>query len=459
MGHIPVVFGATLLAISTSAWAAEGDEAAAQTEETAVTTEESQESAASSGSILERSRLTGDWGGLRTDLEHNGVSFKIGLTQVLQNNARGGHRTEDGIKYSGSLSLDTMIDTGKIGLWKGGTLLLHAEGKWGDGIDHLVGTLGPVNLDAVKPGTDNGAQLTLSEIIYMHALFKGKLILIGGKLDGSRAFDKNAFANDERTQFMNVSLRNNPVIPPFLPYTNWGVGFILNPTDWFRWTAAVADSEGRANTTGFETAFHGPTSTTVISDINFKVNPFGKPGNYLAGFAWSSMDTRHIEPPSPFRETGDMVIGLLGLERAGKVVGALANNNDSEDNIAVYAGFDQYIYTEAEDPTQGIGIFGRFGWARPDVNPVNHFYSIGVGGKGVIPGRDNDTFGVGYFHMDLSDRLPSTFVQEAGIEFYYNIQVTPWLHVSPDIQYIFNPGGTDDARDAIVVGIRTQMTL
>ena len=38
-----------------------------------------------------------------------------------------------------------MIDTGKMGLWPGGTFLLHGEGKWGDGIDQMVGTLGPVN--------------------------------------------------------------------------------------------------------------------------------------------------------------------------------------------------------------------------------------------------------------------------------------------------------------------------
>ena len=47
----------------------------------------------------------------------------------------------------------------------------------------------------------------------------------------------------------------------------------------------------------------------------------------------------------------------------------------------------------------------------------------------------------------------------SNIEVYYNIQVTPWLSISPDFQYIINPGGTHEHRDAMIVGIRTQMSL
>ena len=43
---------------------------------------------------------------------------------------------------------------------------------------------------------------------------------------------------------------------------------------------------------------------------------------------------------------------------------------------------------------------------------------------------------------------------------YYNIEVTPWLHVTPDLQVIVNPGGGFRDRDvAIVYGVRAQMSL
>ena len=62
--------------------------------------------------------------------------------------------------------------------------------------------------------------------------------------------------------------------------------------------------------------------------------------------------------------------------------------------------------------------------------------------------------------MDMSDNLAS-FISvdtEQGIEFFYNIEVTPWMHITPDLQYIIDPGG-GAYDDAFVFGIRTVMTF
>lgn len=403
-------------------------------------------------------KMTGNWGGARTALADVGITFDIDVTQILQGNAHGGADTKNGIRYSGSGDLTLTIDTGKLGLWPGGIFLLNAEPKWGDGINSKVGALSPVNLDAIKPGTGEGCMFTLSEYIYEQVLFEGKLILIAGKLDGSRAFDRNVFANDERTQFTNAALRNNLVIPPFLPYTNMGVGAIVNPLDWLSIVTAAADSEGRAKTTGFETAFHGPTHTTVIHEWDVKVKPFDLPGNQRVGFVWSSMERNHLQPISPFKETGPLLMKVFGPQFMNALKPYLPYNT-SPDSTAIYYNFDQYLYTEKEDPTQGVGLFGRFGWTKQDVMPLAHDYSIGVGGKGVIPHRDNDTFGVGYYFLDLSNDLPSNYHSEQGIECYYNIEITPWLHLTPDIQIITNPGGTDDNDVSFVYGLRLQTNL
>jgi porin len=95
------------------------------------------------------------------------------------------------------------------------------------------------------------------------------------------------------------------------------------------------------------------------------------------------------------------------------------------------------------------------------VNPVGQFYSREVGGKGMIPRRDNDTFGVGHYHLGLSDKLgliTSRFIgDEQGEEVYYSIQVTPWLHVTPDIQFI-NPGRTIEDQ-AVAGGLRMRIDV
>lgn len=404
-------------------------------------------------------KMTGNWGGLRDELAAKGLSFNLDVTQILQHNAHGGAATNDGLRYSGSADLTVTIDTQKLGLWPGGMILLNAEPMWGRGVNQKVGALMPVNLDAFKPTPDEGCVMTLSEWILFQSLFENKLTLIAGKLDGSRAFDRNAFANNERTQFMNAALRNNMIIPTFLPYTNLGAGFVLAPVDWLSVITAVADSEGRATTTGFETTFHGPTHTTVIHEWDFKIKPFGLPGTQRIGFVWSSKEAQHLQPVSPFQETGPMMIRLLGLKLAGKVVNKIAPFETSPDNVGLYYNFDQYVYAEKDDPTQGVGVFGRFGWAREDANALNYFYSLGVGGKGVISGRDQDTFGVGYYYADLSDDLPSVLHKEAGVELFYNLEITPWLHITPDIQVIADPGGTTMNECSFVYGLRMQMNL
>ena len=42
---------------------------------------------------------------------------------------------------------------------------------------------------------------------------------------------------------------------------------------------------------------------------------------------------------------------------------------------------------------------------------------------------------------------------------FYNIEVTPWLHITPDLQVIIDPGGSSDNDPAIVYGLRAQMSL
>ncbi len=419
-----------------------------------------------SDSFWERNTLTGDWGGARSELAEHGITFAIDYTQIFQHNAHGGRQTDNGARLSGSADLTLTLDTGKLGLWPGGSFVIVGEPVWGGGVNEKVGSLLPINFDAAKPGSaeagfglDEGGRMLLSEWFFQQVLFEGKAVFIAGKLFGARAFDRNVFANDERTQFMGTGLRNNLPIPSFLPYTTLGASVVLNPTDWLSVLTAVADTDGRAKTTGFETAMHGDTNTTVIHEWSFAVEPFGLPGHQRVGFVWSSKDFEKIAPPTPFRQTSDLVIGLLGPDLANKVVNLLADFDEAGDNIMVYYNFDQYLWQEQDDPSQGVGVFGRFSWARQDVNPIAHYYSIGVGGTGVVPERDRDTFGVGYYYIDLSNNLPSIFHSEQGVEVYYNIEITPWLHVSPDVQVIMNPGGHDLNDVSVVYGIRMHMNL
>ncbi len=130
----------------------------------------------------------------------------------------------------------------------------------------------------------------------------------------------------------------------------------------------------------------------------------------------------------------------------------------------MYYNFDQYFYQPDRKADRGLGVFGRFGASDGEANPVHYFASIGLGGKGVIPGREHDQFGVGYFYVWAT--TPQTPVNPAladqvfgdntqGLELYYEIAITPWMRLTPDLQVI-DPS-TKNIGPTWVTGLRLEL--
>jgi len=51
----------------------------------------------------------------------------------------------------------------------------------------------------------------------------------------------------------------------------------------------------------------------------------------------------------------------------------------------LYYNFDQYLYEPQKGSGKGLGIFGRLGLSDGNPNPMNGFFSVGIGGKGIVP--------------------------------------------------------------------------
>jgi porin len=48
---------------------------------------------------------------------------------------------------------------------------------------------------------------------------------------------------------------------------------------------------------------------------------------------------------------------------------------------------------------------------------------------------------------------------EVAIELTYRMQLTPWLAVQPDIQYIVDPGFDEDVGNALALGTRVEVAF
>ena len=102
---------------------------------------------------------------------------------------------------------------------------------------------------------------------------------------------------------------------------------------------------------------------------------------------------------------------------------------------------------------------------------MHFFYSIGVGGKGVIPGRPLDRLGIGFYYIDVSNPRFTGLLggtreflrDEYGGEVFYNFAITPWLLLTPDIQVI-RPAqketiSGEKVNTATVLGLRLQVVF
>lgn len=409
------------------------------------------------GGFLENGSLTGDWGGSRQSLVDKGIYVDLGITQVLQTGLQGGARDGRGPRYGGSADYYLTLDTEKLGLWPGGLLMMNGESNFGDNAADQVGSLIPSNMDSLFPDpAGGGANTTLSELYLVQAL-SPKIIVAIGKINALGLGDQNAYANNERTQFMNLGLNFNPVLGAFIPYTPLALSVILMPTADLKVTTAVVDSEGGAGTAGFDTLF--TKGTTVSQEWDLTLRPLDQQGTYRLGFLYTD------KMVSTFDADPRTILGrLLGL----------VPPNNRDDNWVIYGNFDQALWTLDAEAGRSVGVFFRFAVAPEDRNAIDQFYSLGIGGTGAIPGRDHDRFGVGWTFTHLSSDLKSALrllggdpTNEQAVELFYNFELTPAAHLTADLQFIIDPLGTGDPartspdfdnRDlAIAGGLRLQL--
>jgi porin len=127
------------------------------------------------------------------------------------------------------------------------------------------------------------------------------------------------------------------------------------------------------------------------------------------------------------------------------------------------------VWRKPNTENQGIALFARVMGGSHSF--ANFQINGGVNWKGLIPGRDEDTIGIGASYLQFSAQaqrqaallaeegrahfLPA---QEIVLEATYQAQVTGWLQVQPDLQYIIHPAGRLTAADrlprsALVIGL------
>jgi len=403
------------------------------------------------GSIGSRPNLTGDWGGLRDQWAAKGLSMNFDLTYTFQGVVSGGfdgplfERLSDegdtGNTLSGDLKL--ALDTEKAGLWQGGSFDARLEGRTGRSVLQRAGSVSAVNNDALFPDVIDrfdGDALAVTELTFTQYLGE-KVALFGGLLDTAEG-DENELAGSalSNSHFLNSAMLYSLVEDATVPNVSLGGGILLEPHEDVSGSFSVFGTEETAGEDPFEHA-HG---TTFSTEWTLRHALCDLPGGQTFGFLYG-IDASRTAIDANLRR---ILFGIL----LGQPI-----PTTTADTWAFYYNGYQYLRGDADS---GWGVFFRFGLSDGNPNPVRWNLAGGLSGKGLFPGREQDTWGLGAFYLGLSDAelLRGLNVgDEVGGELFYNISVTPWFHVTLDAQLI--EPGLPRAGTAWVLGVRTHLNF
>jgi len=408
--------------------------------------------------LLTGPTLTGDWGKYRTRLQEFGITFAGRVTQ-FGFGVRGGISAPvpppltqgNSFSYTGRGEYDVLFDLEKFGGLPKGRLLVTVAHWYGDygNVSLSTGAGAPAVFGAALPPTPNNEGtpyltnfLLVQPLSQNLVVYTGKKVLVG-------EMDQDRFSGGNGTQqFMNQALVANPAFLLGLPYTSFVVGAV-SPQKWGAMGIYLRDPQDRTqDTVGLDNLY--AKGVLLGGEVRVKTNFFGLPGDQHVGGIWKHFDQANLNFAfSPQQQ-------LPGQTSPG--------SRTLSDGYTVYYGFDQFVVRYSGDEERGWGLFGRASLSDGNPTPVRYFVSAGVGGDSPLKWNRGDRWGLGWYYVGTSSEAgPIAQALLAprngtGVELFYNIQVTPWLTITPDIQYI-KPGFNAIADEAFVFGWRVNMML
>jgi porin len=256
-----------------------------------------------------------------------------------------------------------------------------------------------------------------------------------GRLASANNFASLPVAADDVSAAMNgvpVSLPINTVPFTETPASQWGAVATVAPLAAIELTAGVYNADRRSSelngTHGVDFGLNVDRGVMVIGQASYlreqAKDDRGLPGIYTIG-------------------------GFHAGDRYQRIDGS----GDEDSNFGFYAMGQQMVYRDggpgsAEGPTPWLAVAYQ---PQQSINLLPVFLSGGAVYEGLLPGRDTDTAALAVYHGKLSNDVEDTS-SETVLELNYTFWATPWLGLTPDLQYVFNPGGGSSTNDAAVFG-------
>lgn len=392
----------------------------------------------------------GDLCGLRPWLLDRGVTLGGSVQIDALANPTGGSRSDAAISQLGDLSL--ALDGGKLlGAQALAHTSLHAEFWWAAGNDLSARSIASY-FDVQQTYTPAGVYI--GQLYLQQDLLDDTLTLRLGRLTTNETF-----ATIGALQvFVNAAQTNSPAImmDNFVP-------FLESPAATWAAQASFAPK-------GLPADFDGSGIQAGVFQYNLReselrgTSPWGnldwQDDGYM-GIAQVTVARQQADGADQW--PGTFVLGAL---YSGGNYPDLRTGENRDGNFGFYALGQQVVYRHpGASGSEGLTPWFAVAWAPlSGRNAVYLQTSLGAVWPGIVPGRDGDIGAVavstGWFSEAVDDADAETVVEVA-----YTIQLNQWLSLTPDMQYVINPGGYSDnggagnGNDALIVGGQLGITF
>ncbi|RAZ04096.1 carbohydrate porin [Acinetobacter sp. SM1B] len=389
--------------------------------------------------------LLGDWDGKRTELAQQGIKFEANILTDTAYLAEGGRNEGADPLTSAQLWVGTQLDMEKLAGWDGVTVRAVTTARQGQSTSvrdlqgsaphmaNVQGTFGRGNQDS-----------RLSELSIEKTFKDQGLSIKVGRL--GLGMDFNVMACDfASTAFCAAQMGK------------WQGNIWMN-TPVSQWGARVKQQLN-------------PEVAVQVGVYEF--NPDNGNGK-AEGQGWS-LNTDHADgvtiPAEVIWTPKSLVNGLPGSYRVGGMYNTaddvanqkdIANPTDAKNRtFAGWLAVEQQL-TSTSQGRQGLHSFANFTWHDRDTNKVDNSQQIGVKYIGLADSQPNDILGLAVNRVHVNNRFADSrpaFNADAeyNIELNYSYNATNWLMLRPNLQYVINPGSSNNVDDALVLGLTTRI--
>ena len=398
------------------------------------------------------------WSKARDALTAQGITPSFTYDGAIASNLGGGAKR--GTTYLGNFHFQLLLDGDKLVNWPGLTVFLNGLGLHGGQPSAYAGDAQGVSNIAGPHG------FKLYEAWLQDNFFGAQFSALAGLYDLNSEFYRLQTAG----LFLNSSFGIGPEFaqsglagPSIFPNTSVGARFAYKPAPNIVLRSAVLNGVPVDRPNGSQGVFERGDGLLLVGEAAFLNRPAPE------------------APPSGARFRIGRASGLPPYDDKLALGGwhYTANFNDLSQlgpdgtpaqrhgSGGVYAIADHLFFQGTRDPSQRVTGFLQLGIGDNRVNRFGSYIGAGMAAAGFIPGRSSDEFGLAvaaarngahYVNSQAQQGTPVTGA-EIALELTYLAQLTDWIALQPDLQYVIHPNTNPALKNALVLQCQIEVSF